>query len=565
MQRFWLVALLAAPWTLHAAAPKAPSVHEKIAGYAAVIGNNLLAKDIKDEHGLLLLRFARALEPTNNTALLTMGFVERGKNPDPIETKVTEAKLYSVMADQAHLLRQREWPKNTKAGQLALLYYRMAERARPTDQEIMLGLMKLRVRGVEGDLGKALAQTSDLKDIFGKPEKPEPQPKMELAEVDRNIAKYAAIWATNRLATDLDDSEGLVLLRLAGCLTPESNTVLLTLALLEREKKPEVLTSDVTEEKLLDVMTSRAAKLYAKAAGKNDNAGRLSLLYLKVAERFRPEDKTVILGLMKLRTKGFEGGLDELLNAGAEIASVQAPKEEQAPPGERPEPELPLERSTVGSKFKPPRAWLEFAKKRDKLPAEEQLLLIAEELKRLHGGTEIKMRPPTIEEGKIVGLSFQRNRSLKRIEPLYGLPLRTLSVQACSSLESLDGLEGMHLTQLSLQACKTLRSLKPLRGMKLTSIVLQACSSLESLDGLEGMQLTQLNIHGCKSLRSLGPLKEMPLVELKCSAAGLSKADHRILEKIPTLEKVTTGDQKRDERILAATKKLRDKLAKERR
>ena len=119
MQRFLLIGLLAATGTLHAAAkPKAPVVHEQIAGYAAVIGNNLLAKDIKDQQGLLLLRFARVLEPNSNTALLTMGLVERGKNPDPIAIKVTEAKLYSVMADQAHCCVSASGPRTPRPASL---------------------------------------------------------------------------------------------------------------------------------------------------------------------------------------------------------------------------------------------------------------------------------------------------------------------------------------------------------------------------------------------------------------------------------------------------------------
>ena len=325
VQRLLLIALLAATGTLCSAAPKKPSVHQQIAGYAAAIATNLLAQDIKDEHGLLLLRFARTLQPENDAVLLAAGMLKRGKNPQPLETKVTAEKLYAVIASQAKNLRLKEWPKNTKAGQLALLYYRMAERFQPPDEEIMLALMKLRVRGVRGDLEQALAQTSDLKDIFGKPEKPERLPKHDLAEVDRDIAKYAAIWATNRLAADPNDGKGRLLLRLAGCLAPDNRTALLTAALLEREKTPAILPSDATEEKLVDVIISRAGKLLAAGAAKYKRAGQLSLLYFKVAERFRPEEQKVILGLMKLETRGIGSGLDELLAAGPSLAALAPP------------------------------------------------------------------------------------------------------------------------------------------------------------------------------------------------------------------------------------------------
>ena len=332
MPKFLIAGLLLVAGTV-GAAPKKPSVHEQIAGYAAAIGTNLLAQDLEDKHGLLLLRFARTLQPESDTVLLTTAMLERGKKPKPIETKVTEAKLYEVIASQGDRLRLREWPKNTKAGQLALLYYHMADRFQPGNKDIMLGLMKLRVRGVDGDLEQALMQTSDLKDVFGNPEKPKPLPKSDLAEVDRNIAKYAAIWATNRLAMDTNDTEGLVLLRLASCLTPESSTALLTLGLLERNKKPAGLKSDQTEEKLLDVIIGRAGRLLARELKTDKNAGQLSLLYFKVAERFRPEEDKVLVGLMKLKGRGIDGELDELLAAGPSVAVVVPARERKLPAG----------------------------------------------------------------------------------------------------------------------------------------------------------------------------------------------------------------------------------------
>lgn len=325
MQRFLLTGLLVAVGTICAAAPKKPSIHEQIASYSAAIGANLLAQDLEDEHGKLLLRFARTLQPEDDAVLLAMAQLERGKSPDPIKTKVTEAKLYKVIAKQAESLRQEEWPKNAKAGQLALLYYRMAERFRPTDEKIMLALMRLRVRGVTGDLEQALAETSDLKDVFGNPEEPEPPPEHELEEIDRNIAKYAAIWASNRLAIELNDGNGLVLLQLAGCVDPENETALLTTALLEREKSPALMKSDETEEKLVKVIIRRAGKLLASATEKNKNAGQFSLLYFKVGERFQPDNEKVLRGLMKLKGKGIEGELDELLGQGPYRATPTPP------------------------------------------------------------------------------------------------------------------------------------------------------------------------------------------------------------------------------------------------
>ena len=335
MQRFILIGLLAATWTVHTAQGK-PSVDDGIAQYGAICGINLLAKDVKHEHGRLLLRFALALRPTSNTTLLAAGMLEKGLAPDPIATKMTEARLYSGMAERGHWLRRNRWSHNNKAGKLALLYYRMAERFRPDDEKIMLGLMKLRLGGIEGDLEQAFAKITNLTDVFGNPEKRPPHPKPELELIDRNIAKYAAIWGTNRLAADPTDANGLLLLQLAGCLTPRNDDVLLTLALLERGRAPTVIESKESEKKLLDVITDRGRYLVTIELPKNKDVGRLTLLYFKVVERFRPADKNVILGLMKLKMKGVEGELDELLATGPSLAAREPVPEPESPVPTRP-------------------------------------------------------------------------------------------------------------------------------------------------------------------------------------------------------------------------------------
>ena len=646
MPRFLIAGLLLVAGTL-AAAPKKPSVHQQIAGYAAAIGTNLLAQDIGNEDGLLLVRFARTLQPKDDTALLTTAMLERGKKPAPVETRVTEDKLYSVIASQADALRLKEWPKNAKGGRLALLYYRLVERVRPNDRKVMLGLMKLHVRGVDGDLQQALKKSSDLKDIFGNPEDPKPQADHDLAEIDRNIAKYAAIWATNRLAADLNDAEGLVLLRLAACLTPENSTVLLTLALLEREQKPDALESEVTEERLLDIIISRADRLLARELATNKGAGQLSLLYFKVAERFRPEDGKVVLGVTKLKSKGFEGELDDLLDLGAAVADLQAPTKE---------PEKRRRRSSPrpGPKFKPPRQWAEFAARRDKLPAEEQVTLIANELKRLNGGEDVWLAKG-ITDGKITSLILSKAKKLSSIYPLFGLPLTRLSLGGCDSLKgdlaalsgmkltslmlkscpgitSLRGIEEAELTRLYLSRCDSLRDIRPVKGMPLTdftasqaksltnigelrgmpleSVSLQdvpaldhdisrwlrgtevtelylsnfKCrnwrdltelpltalmiydSNIRNLAILRGMKLTKLQLSNCKGVDSLAALADLPLTQVSVVLCPkLDSKDFAVLERIPTLRKVFTYNKVRDERILAATKELREKLAAERR
>lgn len=166
MKRALLAGLLALVWALPVHAAKKKSMHEQIARHAAVIGANRLAADVNDYQGRLLLRFALALTPEDELALAAAGLVEGGKKPQPTETKVTEEKLYSVIASGAEHLRQKGWPRNAKAAQLCLLYYRIVERARPNDDGVKQGLLALRNMGIDGDLEQALARTGSLEEVF---------------------------------------------------------------------------------------------------------------------------------------------------------------------------------------------------------------------------------------------------------------------------------------------------------------------------------------------------------------------------------------------------------------
>ena len=168
MKRAFLAVLLALAWTLPVHAAKKKSTHEQIAKYAVAIGANRLVDDVHDKRGQLLLRFALVLTPGNEIALGAGALLAWGEQPEPIETKVTEEKLYSVIASTAEHLRQKGWPENPEVGQLCLLYYRMVERVRPNDDKVRLGLRELRAKGIDGDLEQALARTRSLKDIFGR-------------------------------------------------------------------------------------------------------------------------------------------------------------------------------------------------------------------------------------------------------------------------------------------------------------------------------------------------------------------------------------------------------------
>ena len=149
--------------------------------------------------------------------------------------------------------------------------------------------------------------------------------------IDRDIAKYAAITGTNRLAKDTEDAKGLLLLRLATKLRPKYDRALLPQAMLEKGMPLETTPTKVSEKKLIDVIVQRAEQLRAEEAPKDAGSAKLAMLYFRVAEAFRPTDKDVMLGIMKLRTDGIEHGLEELLETGV---SIRADAQSRAERGE---------------------------------------------------------------------------------------------------------------------------------------------------------------------------------------------------------------------------------------
>lgn len=140
---------------LHAA-PKKPPIDKQIAHYAAIIGTNRLAKDIEDSQARVWIGLASVLWPENNTMLLTKGLIARGKTPAPIATKVTESKLLEVLLNRAEHLRLKVLPENKGAGDLSLLYYRVAEQFLPAEPKVILGLGKLELKGYAAKLDNLL-------------------------------------------------------------------------------------------------------------------------------------------------------------------------------------------------------------------------------------------------------------------------------------------------------------------------------------------------------------------------------------------------------------------------
>ena len=137
--------------------------------------------------------------------------------------------------------------------------------------------------------------------------------------IHHQIAKYAAVLATNRLAQDQEDQDGKLLLRLAAKLHPKEQRALLTLGLLEKGMAPKPIKTKRTEKELFGVMRSQAERLLESKAGV-----RQAALYLRVIERFQPRNEKVLLHLMNLRVDGVATGLEELLTQPLDAAVGRA-------------------------------------------------------------------------------------------------------------------------------------------------------------------------------------------------------------------------------------------------
>ena len=327
-----------------AAAQTKKPVERQIARAAAVIATNRLAADVKDETGRLLLQLARKLDPNDEAALLAAALIERSIPPEPVKTATTEDKLAEMLVKRAGYLWGRLLPKNAKLGPLCLLYLKMAERFRPTSKSVLLGQMKLRVRGYDGKLEDLLEGSLDVEDIFNKPTPPKFTPLLKLEKVDTDFAKYAAAIATNRLAADPKDATGLMFLRLVCCLEPENNVALLALAMLERGKRPAPVETRVPQDKLVAVAISRADRLLARALQKKGAMAALCLLYYKFAERFQPTNRSVLIGLTKLKVAGVDGELDDLLAKGSNQFAVEPPTVAKVEPSPKTQPRPPRAR-----------------------------------------------------------------------------------------------------------------------------------------------------------------------------------------------------------------------------
>ena len=146
-----LLAVAGAAGALMAAPAKKESIHQQIAKFAAILATNRFAEAKEDHGAVILLQLATKLQPKNQDALLALALLEKGMAPRPIQTSVTEDKLFSVMQTQAERLLKDPATKTHAA-----LYLSAIEHFRPKNEEVLLHLMNLRVDGVETDLNSLL-------------------------------------------------------------------------------------------------------------------------------------------------------------------------------------------------------------------------------------------------------------------------------------------------------------------------------------------------------------------------------------------------------------------------
>ena len=172
------------------------------------------------------------------------------------------------------------------------------------------------------------------------------------------------------------------------------------------------------------------------------------------------------------------------------------------------------------------------------LPAKEQYARIAAKLEEIHG-YRAGLLPPTIEGGALQGIAWSGGSGGKArfLQPLWKVPLRSLSLQSCSKLRDLSPLRGMPLRKLFLASCARLRELSPLKGMPLTHLDCTG-TQVSDLRPLEGMQLITLNCYCARRVTDLSPIGGMPITDLNCYGTGVS--DLSPLKGMP-LKKLTCG------------------------
>jgi len=161
---------------------------------------------------------------------------------------------------------------------------------------------------------------------------------------------------------------------------------------------------------------------------------------------------------------------------------------------------------------------------RNRLPVNYQLQMLQKDLKDAHGGADVRAHfTPDAANREIHGAVIYppRRAGGVSLDPLAGLPLRSLSLAQCSGLAGdLSALSGMPLATLNLSECTGLRGLRGLEGAPLRSLDLTDCTGLQDASALRGLKLTSLSAAASPGLKDLECLRGMPLKSLSIAGFG---------------------------------------------
>ncbi len=129
-------------------------------------------------------------------------------------------------------------------------------------------------------------------------------------EVDVKIAKCAVIIGCNRLAGNIEDEQGRILLTLGARLLPQT-TAPKILKQVKRGKPPVPRRIGITSDRLLQIIIQRADYLSKEMLPKNLNVGAIALAYYHTAAALDPGNEGVNIGIMRLMAWGISGNRKE--------------------------------------------------------------------------------------------------------------------------------------------------------------------------------------------------------------------------------------------------------------
>ncbi len=228
-----------------------------------------------------------------------------------------------------------------------------------------------------------------------------------------------------------------------------------------------------------------------------------------------------------------------------------------------------------GKAFEPFDEFAAWCKRVGAMAPDQQVKLIAEELKRLNPGFDGVLKSD-IRDGAVVGLEMtsddladisplralpklqglgmtervEGKRKLSDLRPLHGLGLTGMNITG-TLVSDLSPLKGMPLTYL--RCPKTpVGDLSPLRDLPLTTLDV-IDTKVTDLSPLRGTGITYLAI-GFTQIADLSPLKDMPLTFLHCKSTRVS--DLSALAGMPLKHLDCDFNRWRDTELLKSLKSL---------